>query len=162
VPSYQVQHELAHSAEQLFDLAADVERYPDFLPLWIAARVRRREADAYCTDQLVGIGPVRARFQSRTLLQRPERIEVTSTDRLFRHFHLIWRFEPLSDDRCRVTLAAELELRSKTIRELFGRAVNNAFGSILTAFEAQARRVYGASEESAREAGNDLSSDSTE
>jgi hypothetical protein len=51
--------------------------HPEFLHWWITARVRKREAEIYYTDQTLGIGPIRVEFKSRTVLRRPERIEVT-------------------------------------------------------------------------------------
>ena len=50
---------LPYSPEQLFDLAADVERYPEFLPWWVAARVRKREGNVYYTDQIIAIAMIR-------------------------------------------------------------------------------------------------------
>lgn len=146
MPSHHVQRVLAYTPEQLFDLAAEVERYPEFLPWWIAARVRRREGDVYYTDQVVGFGIVRERFGSKTVLRRPERIDVTSSDGPFRHFHLAWRFEPCPDGACRVSLAVDLELRSWLLQEVFGRAIVERVGAIITAFEARAHRLYGPAE----------------
>ena len=86
---------LPYTAEQLFHLAADVERYPEYLRWWIAARIRKREANVYCTDQVLGLGPVRVRFGSRTVLQTvlqpPTRIDVTSKDY---PFHTLLRSQP--------------------------------------------------------------------
>jgi Polyketide cyclase / dehydrase and lipid transport len=84
--------------EQLFDLAADVERYPEFQRWWIAARIRKWEGDSYYTDQVLGFGPIRVRFGSKTVLHRPERIDVTSDEPPFRRFALSWIFEPLPGD----------------------------------------------------------------
>ena len=80
--------EIWYKTEQPFDLAADVERKTKFLPWWVAARIRTRDRDVYYIDQVVGFGIVRASFSSKTVLRRPERIDVTSTDRPFRHFNL--------------------------------------------------------------------------
>lgn len=134
---------LPYQPEQLFDLAADVERYPEFLPWWVAVRVRKREGNAYYTDQMVGLAMVRRRFQSKTVLFRPERIDVTSTDGPIRKLHLTWLFDPLPDYGCRVSLAVDLELRSPLIQELFAGAIRRTVGSIVSAFEARARRLYG-------------------
>jgi coenzyme Q-binding protein COQ10 len=143
MPSHEVHCALAYTPEQLFDLAADVERYPEFLPWWIAVRARKREANVYYTDQVVGFGLVRQRFESKTVLRRPERIDVTSSDRKFRRFHLTWLFDPLPDDGCRVALVVDLELRSKLAQDLFGRAISRMAGSIMSAFEDRAHRLYG-------------------
>ena len=146
MPRHEVHCALAYMPEQLFDLAADVERYPEFLPWWVAARVRKREGNVYYTDQVIGLAMARQRFGSKTVLQRPERIDVTSTDRMFRNFHLIWLFDPLPDNVCQVALVVDLELRSKLIQNLFGRAISRTVGSIMSAFEVRAHRLYGPSE----------------
>jgi coenzyme Q-binding protein COQ10 len=122
-------------------------------------RIRKREGDVYYTDQVVGFGVIRQRFDSKTVLRRPERIDVTSTDRKFRRFHLIWLFDPLPDAGCRVALAVDLELRSKLIQNLFGRAISRTVGSIMSAFEARAHRLYGPSGNSCVTARNGGSTD---
>ena len=88
MPSHKVPCALPHKPEQLFDLAADVERYPKFLRWWVAARIRKRDRDVYYTDQVVGFGIVQSSFSSKPVLPRPERIDVASTDRPFRHLNL--------------------------------------------------------------------------
>jgi coenzyme Q-binding protein COQ10 len=145
--SQAVERMLPYRAEQLFDLAADVERYPEFLPLWIAARIRKREPGVdhtvYHTEQTVGFGPVRLRFESRTVLRRPERIDVASDDPRFRGFSLSWTFEPQPGGKCRVRLAAAMEFRSPLLQRAAGRALAAVTGEIIAAFEARARRLYG-------------------
>jgi coenzyme Q-binding protein COQ10 len=134
---------LPYSPEQLFDLAADVENYPRFLPWWIAARVKTREGNVYYTDQDLAFGPIRVRFGSKTSLQRPERIDVTSDDPPFRHFKLSWTFEHLPDlDCCRVKLITEFELRSLLLRGVVERLLPDVMPEIITAFEARAARLY--------------------
>ena len=83
---------IAAPRETLFDLVADVERYPEFLPMWREARVRDRGPNRYDTDQLVGFGLLCERFTTRTVLNPPEVIEVTSDDRLFQKFLIRWWF----------------------------------------------------------------------
>jgi coenzyme Q-binding protein COQ10 len=143
MPSHEAQCALAYMPEQLFDLAADVESYPEFLPWWIAARVRKREGNIYFSDQVVGFGVFRERFGSKTVLQRPERIDVTSTDGIFRNFDLTWRFDPLPGNGCRAALMVNLELRSNLIQDMFNRVILRSVGSIMSAFEARAHQLYG-------------------
>lgn len=130
--------------DRLFDLAADVERYPEFLSSWVAARTRRRRADGYETDQVVSFGPARARFATSTSLERPDRIEVTSKDRRFRRFHLRWTFDPAPGGACRIRLDAEVTFRSAVLEQLFGRAVAQNLAGIVSAFEKRAREQSGA------------------
>ena len=124
---------LSYTPEQLFDLAADVACYPEFLPWCIAARARKREGNVYYSDQVVGFSVFRERFDSKTVLQRPERIVVTSTDRMFRNFELTWLFDPLPDNECRVNLLADLELHSKLAQDLLRRVITLTVGSIMSA-----------------------------
>lgn len=64
-----IERVLPYNSEMLFDIAADVERYSEYLPWWIEAQVTRREADRYWTDQTITFGPLRARFSSLTALR---------------------------------------------------------------------------------------------
>jgi coenzyme Q-binding protein COQ10 len=134
---------LPYAQDQLFDLAADVERYPDFVPWWVAARVRKREGQVYYTDQVIRFAMVRKRFGSKTRLRRPERIDVTSSDGVVRNLHLTWLFEPRPGNACQVSLAVELELGSRLVEDLFARAMIHAVEPIMAAFEGQAHRLYG-------------------
>ncbi|MGH6925691.1 MAG: type II toxin-antitoxin system RatA family toxin [Propylenella sp.] len=140
----EVSRVLPYQRELLFDLAADVERYPEFLPWWLSASILRHEGEVYYTDQVVGFGPVQQRFSSKTALRQPEEIEVTSIDGPFEYLRLVWRFAPLQGERCAVKLSGEIELRGALLSGLFGRAAAGTFGSILSAFENRARRHYGA------------------
>jgi coenzyme Q-binding protein COQ10 len=132
---------LPYTAEQLFDLAADVERYPEFLPWWISARIRKRLGNEYDTEQVLGLGPFRFNFGSRTILQRPGRIEVTSADFPFRQFRLTWTFEPRPGPACKVTALSELELRGFALQQLFDRVLPSSIGDIMAAFERRAARL---------------------
>jgi len=141
-PGYRVERILrGYEPEQLFDLAADVERYPEFLKWWIAARILRREANVYFTDQILGLGPLRVRFISKTVLYRPERIDVTARES-FRHFELSWRFEQTTDGNCRVCVAAAAALRSQLLQLVVDQVLPLAIADIIASFEARARELY--------------------
>ena len=68
------EQEFPYTREQMFDLAADVESYEEFLPGWHGARIYKREGDLYYVEQEIGYGLVRKRFTSKAILKRPERI----------------------------------------------------------------------------------------
>jgi len=140
--SEKVDRIMPYSPEQLFDLAADVERYPEFLHWWITARVRKREAAVYYTDQVLGIGPIRVEFESKTVLRRPERIDVTANKPPFRKFKLSWLFDSRPEGRCRVTLMAELEFRSHLLERLVDKVVSAGMNDIIASFVARAQRLY--------------------
>ena len=142
-----VERLLPYTAEQLFDLAADAERYPEFLPWWISARIRDRTANEYYTDQVLGLGPIRVKFRSRTILQRPARIDVRSDDFPFRRFRLSWTFEPRPGSACKATVSAEFELRLGALQRLYDRVFPNTIGDIMAAFERRAARLYAGREQ---------------
>lgn len=132
---------LPYCPEQLFEIASDVERYPEFVPWWVAVRVRDRQAGGYCTDQVLGLGPLRLQFASQTLLDPPRRIEVSSSDSAFQRFGISWLFDAQGDAGCRVSLLVDVELRSRVLRAIMNQVAPDTAGSIMAAFEARAGKV---------------------
>lgn len=143
MPSYAEQRRLAYTPEQLFDLAADVERYPEFLPWWIAARIGNRGLEAYHTEQVIGFRWIRVRFASRTVLHRPERIDVTSEEGPFRRFEIHWSFQPAPEGGCHVGFRLDVEPRSKLVYNLLSLLLGDAARRVVTSFEKRARQLYG-------------------
>ncbi|MFZ1100077.1 MAG: type II toxin-antitoxin system RatA family toxin [Steroidobacteraceae bacterium] len=133
---------LPFTCEQLFDLAADVERYPEFLSGWISARIVSREGNVLHVEQVLGIGPVRLQFPSRTVLSRPERIEVTSSEPPFRHYSLTWLFTPGPAASCNLTVMVELELQSRLLQQVVKRVLPASITDVIAAFESRARSLY--------------------
>ena len=138
----QVTRTLQCSCEQAFDIAADIERYPDFLTGWISARIRKRESNICYVDQVVGLGPIGLKFTSKAVLYRPERIEVTSAEAPFRHFGLSWQVTAVPPAGCRVSVAAEAELQLRMLQRIVNQLLPAAVDDVITAFEARARRLY--------------------
>jgi coenzyme Q-binding protein COQ10 len=133
---------LPFSCEQVFDVIADIERYPEFLSGWISARIQKRESTICYVDQVFGLGPLRLQFTSKAIFYRPERIEVSSTEAPFRHFSLSWRVVAVPPAGCRVTVAADVELQSRMGQQVVNQILPAAVDDIVTAFEARARRLY--------------------
>ena len=104
MPRYRETRVLPYERDRLFDLIADVERYPEFLPWWHAARVRRRDGNAEHVEQLVGPAIARFRFASTTVLERPVHIHTTSNERPFRHLEIHWTFVPGPRGGCQSTV----------------------------------------------------------
>jgi coenzyme Q-binding protein COQ10 len=104
--------------QRMFDLIADVERYPEFLPLMREARIVHRAADAYETEQVLALGLLAYRFRTRTVLHPPHSILVTSADRGFRRFDIRWSFAPAPEGGCRIDFALDCEVRSLWLKPL--------------------------------------------
>jgi coenzyme Q-binding protein COQ10 len=142
-----VEHRVvAHAPIQLFDLVADVRRYPEFLPWCQAARVRRRDGRIEYDELAIGFGPWHERFVSRVELKPDDldgpRIDTTGTEGPFRRLVSRWIFHPHPDGTL-IHFELEFEFRSRllqqTVRLLFADAVKR----MVSAFEARANQLYG-------------------
>ncbi|HTX04710.1 MAG TPA: type II toxin-antitoxin system RatA family toxin [Steroidobacteraceae bacterium] len=136
---------LPYASVALFDLAADLERYPQYLPGWISTRVYGREPEVCYAEQVIGFGPVSMQFRTTARMHRPEHIDITSDDSRFSHFHLLWRFEQDSGRASCVTLRVELELRSRFLQGWLERTGPGTAAKVLRVFEQRAGQLYGSS-----------------
>jgi coenzyme Q-binding protein COQ10 len=90
----------------------------------------------------MGIGFIRVQFSSKAVLHRPERIDVTSSDAFFRRFTLSWLVEAGPSAGCRVSIVADLELRSRFLQQVVERVLPATVVDMMAAFEARARGLY--------------------
>ncbi len=139
---------LPYSAEQLFDLVADVGRYPEFLPWCIDARVHSRDATELVADLTIGFGPFRESFTSRVTLDRPRLIQVRYENGPFKYLNNRWGFTPQTlpgglTPGCVVKFFVDFEFRSKLLQGAIGVVFNEAQRRMINAFLKRARDVYG-------------------
>ena len=140
--SVHTESRLIHATqERLFELIADVEKYPDFLPMWINARIYLHRGDAYYTEQEIGLGLIRQRFRTKTVLMSPTRIDVTSTDGLFRKFFVRWDLAGDGHD-CRVTATLGWEVQSFLLQTAIDLLLPQTVHSMVFAFERRALQVF--------------------
>jgi coenzyme Q-binding protein COQ10 len=135
---------LGYTQQQLFDLVADVERYPDFLPWLVAAHIRRHDGDTVWVDIEVGTALLSKSFASKAVLERPRRITIGSDDPLFERYEQIWVFEPAPDGGAIVELSTDFALHSPLLRTVMGRFFDDAAKALVSAFKHRARQIYGA------------------
>jgi coenzyme Q-binding protein COQ10 len=133
---------LPFTPAQVFDVVADIERYPDFLPWWLSVSIRQRQLDICDVEQVLGRGPVRVQFASRAVLARPERLDITSSDLLFRQFTLCIRVVPNPPVGSSLSISARVELRSFMLQQILRRLLANSIDDILAAFEERAHSLY--------------------
>lgn len=144
MPTHAEKRVVPYSPQQIFDLVADVERYPEFLPWCVACRVRRRYGpNAFVADLAIGFKLVRERFTSRVHLQRPDRIDVTYHEGPFRYLTNHWRFSSNEQGHCVIDFYIDFEFRSRTLQAVIGRLFNEAVQRMVTAFERRADDLYG-------------------
>lgn len=144
MPTHAERRLLPYTPEQLFNLVADVERYPEFLPWCIGARIRERQGNTITADLLIGFKMVRERFTSRVVLQRPHRIDVSYAEGPFRYLNNHWEFTPQPDGKCLIDFYVDFEFRSRMLQKIIGVLFNEAVRRMVGAFEARARQLYGA------------------
>jgi coenzyme Q-binding protein COQ10 len=150
MPSFQTSHRVRHSAAEMFDLVADVEAYPQFVPLCKSLRVRRRSEDngvvTLVANMEVGYKAIRETFTSRVTCNR-ERLEilVEYIDGPFKHLENRWAFRQHGEGQsCLVDFGINYEFRSRALSLLMGGMFDAAFRKFATAFEQRADVVYGA------------------
>src|ERR1700748_1322364 len=94
MPTHAERQIVPYTPEQLFDLVADVDKYPRFLPWCVAARVRHGTETQLMSDLTIGFGPSRKGFPSRVPLARPRRVNVRYEKGPFRYLNNQWDFAP--------------------------------------------------------------------
>ena len=148
MPSFRRSHAVAHSAEQMFDLVAHVEAYPQFLPLCTGLTVlsRRSKGDREALNATMSVGYKRVSetFTTQVVLNRPAlAIDVQYIDGPFKYLVNEWRFEPAGPDASTVHFFIDYEFRSRTLGLMMGSMFDRAFNMFVQAFEQRADVIYG-------------------
>ena len=149
MPKHETTRRVAHSPDQMFALVADVESYPQFLPMCEALTVRsRKERDGVTlivAEMTVGYKAIRETFTTQVLLKPEETtIDVKYLDGPFRYLTNEWRFEPLEEGGSMVHFFIDYEFKSRILGALMGSMFDRAFRMFSEAFETRADRIYGA------------------
>jgi coenzyme Q-binding protein COQ10 len=142
MPTHAERQVVPYSPEQLFDLVADVARYPEFLPWCVAARIRSRRERELIADLTIGFGPFRESFTSRVTLERPHRVRVAYENGPFRYLNNQWTFTAEARG-CQVDFFVEFEFRSRILQAAIGVVFNEAVRRMVNAFLKRARDMYG-------------------
>jgi coenzyme Q-binding protein COQ10 len=149
MPEFTTTRRLRHSAADMFDLVADVERYPEFVPLCSSLKVRRRIEGSegvliLVADMTVAYKLIHESFVSRVTLDRPNlQILVEYLEGPFSHLENRWTFRPTGERTCEVRFFISYEFRSRMLGLLLGSMFDLAFRRFATAFEQRADKVYG-------------------
>jgi coenzyme Q-binding protein COQ10 len=149
MPQFSTRRRVRHSAEDMFELVADVERYPEFVPLCRALKVRQRDAvgegvEVVVADMTVAYKLVRESFRSRVTLDRANlKILVEYLEGPFSHLENQWNFHPEGPRICEVEFYIVYEFRSRTLGLLMGSMFEVAFRRFAAAFEHRADAIYG-------------------
>ncbi|NTF87115.1 type II toxin-antitoxin system RatA family toxin [Agrobacterium rhizogenes] len=146
MPQFETHRPVPHTPDQMFDLVADVERYPEFLPLCDALVIRnRKERDGkvlLVADMTVGYKAIRETFTTQVLLNKAERaIDVKYIDGPFKYLDNRWRFQP-ADNGSVIDFFIDYEFKSRILGALMGSMFDRAFRMFTDAFETRAGKIY--------------------
>jgi coenzyme Q-binding protein COQ10 len=157
MPSYTEKRFLPYAPAQLFELVAAVDRYPEFLPWCLAARMRPAGSlpgtprkSLLVADLVIGFRMMHARYTSRITLQTPRRIDVTCIEGPFRYLDNHWTFEPATPSAGRpgggtmLTFQIAFAFRSSLLQSFMGAMFDEAVSRMVAAFEDRAKQLYGA------------------
>ncbi len=149
MPRFSSKRRVNHTAAQMFDLVADVERYPEFVPLCRSLRIRERTpgpngTETVIADMTIAFKLVREAFTSRVTLDRPNlKIMVEYLRGPFSNLENRWTFEPKSDQACDVGFFLAYEFKSRMLAILMGTMFDTAFQRFAAAFEKRADAIHG-------------------
>ena len=149
MPQFRTKRRVPHAASEMFDLVADIERYPEFVPLCQSMRIRKRtEAGEGITtvvaDMTVAYKLIRETFTSRVTLDRPNlQVLVEYLNGPFSRMENRWDFHPVGEQLCDVEFFISYEFKSRMFAMLMGAMFETAFRRFSQAFERRADEVYG-------------------
>jgi coenzyme Q-binding protein COQ10 len=142
MPTHAEKRILRYSPEQMFELVADVRRYPEFLPWCVGARVLSRSETELVADLTIGFRVFRETFRSQVTLERPHHIHVRYLNGPFRYLNNHWRFAPHAEGT-ELDFFVDFEFRSRLLQAVIGTVFNEAVRLMVRAFERRAMQLYG-------------------
>ena len=147
MPTHGETRRMPYSARQMYDLVADVLRYPEFIPWISAARIRSVVPHVDGTqkmeaDLVVSFKVFREKFGSRVLLDEPNlRLNIEYLDGPFKHMRSTWEFADL-EGGCEVSFFVDFEFRNAVLQKVIGVVFHEAMQRIVRAFEDRAKVLY--------------------
>lgn len=132
-----------HSAQQMFDLVADMESYPDFLPWCDAAEILSREENQICGRMQVARLGIHQSFTTCNRFEPGRHMNLELVDGPFRKLEGAWTFLPLREDACKVELELDFEFSGKLIDKAFGAVFSQIANTLVDAFCKRAESLYG-------------------
>ena len=142
MPTHAEKRILRHRPDEIFQIVADVHRYPEFLPWCAAARVLSRDETRLVADLTIGFKMFRETFRSDVALVRPELVQVRYLDGPFRYLNNTWKLREVPQGT-EVDFFVDFEFRSRLLQAVIGTVFNEATRVMVRAFERRAMQLYG-------------------
>jgi ribosome-associated toxin RatA of RatAB toxin-antitoxin module len=132
-----------YSAAQMFDLVADVEKYPEFMPWCGGSEIQSRDEHGMQASVTISLAGIRQRFTTRNTHDYPNRIELELVDGPFSSLVGHWQFQPLAEDACKVVFVLDYAFSSRALEMVVGPVFNRIATSFIDSFTKRAQAVYG-------------------
>jgi len=142
MPKHSETRHLPYTPEQLFDLVADVRRYPEFLPWVVAVRVRADSEAEMVADLAVGFKALKETFTSRVIKQRPGEIEIDYVEGPLKYLHNNWKFESDGQGGTNIHFTVDFAFKSRMFEILAGQMFDRALRKMIGAFCDRAHALY--------------------
>lgn len=143
MPSHTEQRLVPYTPEQMFDLVADIDRYPEFLPWVVGSRIKTRSETEILADLIVGFKVFREIFTSKVTMERPLVIRVDYVNGPLKYLYNHWRFEPAGQGT-KVDFSVDFMFKSRMFEVMVGALFSEAVHRMVSAFEARAASLYSA------------------
>ncbi len=153
MPTHKEIRVVPHSPKQLYQLVADIEKYPDFLPWCVAARNCTHEpledGELVTADMVIGFKMFRERVRSKVTLHPPDdgerggRIDVEYVEGPLKYLQNHWVFVPTDDGGCEIDFFVDFEFQSRLLQKIVGALFHEAVSRMVAAFERRATALYG-------------------
>ena len=158
MPRHTETRTMPYTPEQMFDLVADVKRYPEFLP-WVAAtRVRSDSENLMVADLVVGFRSIKETFASRVTKHRPDKLTVDYLEGPLKYLHNSWSFAPDGKGGTKIDFCVDFAFKSRIFETIAGQMFDRALRRMIGAFEDRAHELYGEQSPSADDPGISRSS----
>lgn len=143
MPKHAEKRILPYTPQQLFDLVADVGRYPDFLPWCKAVRIVHQDKKSLTADLVIGYKIFSEKFRSEVSLNRPNSIEVNYLSGPLSHLSNRWEFSAKGKKACELSFEVDFDFRSSLLGGVMEMFFDKALMKMVAAFESRALHLYG-------------------
>jgi coenzyme Q-binding protein COQ10 len=141
--AYKEKVTVPYTPQQMYDLVAGVERYPEFLPWCMGARILKRDGNILYADLIIGWKLLRERFSSKVVLNPPHSVQFDYTNGPLKYLHGDWRFTPTLHGGCLVEFQVDFEFKSRALSLVMGGVFSELVHRMVGAYEARANQLYG-------------------
>lgn len=142
MPTHAERRAMPYTPEQMFNLVAAVDLYPQFLPWCLASRITKRDGNVFYADLVIGYKMVREKFGSRVTALKPDHIHVEYLSGPMKHLSNHWRFLPQADGTCIIDFYVDFEFRNPVLQKLISVFFEEAVKRMVGAFESRAHDLY--------------------